>query len=106
MAFEGILERVGAYYAARLRAHGATAQGVDWSSDESQRLRFAQLLSLCDRSRRFSLNDVGCGYGALLDELAAQNADVDYRGLDISSEMIASARQRHANAFLDRKSVV
>jgi SAM-dependent methyltransferase len=99
MAFEGILEKVGAYYGAKLTAHGANAQGVDWNSEDSQRLRFRELLTVCDRSKRFSLNDVGCGYGALLDYLAKEGFDVEYRGYDIAAEMIASAQQIHPNAY-------
>ena len=69
MSYDRIRESVQQYYGEKIKAHGATAQGVDWNSPESQRLRFVQLLKLVDRSRCFTINDYGCGYGALADYL-------------------------------------
>jgi SAM-dependent methyltransferase len=91
-----ILARVEAYYTGRLHEHGATPRGVDWSSAESQRLRFDQLLRLRDRDGPFSLVDYGCGYGALLDYLVERGDAVAYTGFDVSPDMIATARRLHA----------
>lgn len=68
--------------------------GVDWTCEPTQQLRFVQLLRLCDFSARFSINDVGCGYGALLTFLAKRypRAQLDYFGTDLSEAMIAQAR--------------
>ena len=84
------------YYTDTLQAHGATPHGVDWACRPTQELRFVQLLKLCDFSAPFSLDDLGCGYGALLAYLAWRHpiAEVDYLGVDLSSEMIAAARRR------------
>jgi SAM-dependent methyltransferase len=72
---------------------------VDWNSPESQELRFEQLLSVADREPgRFTLNDFGCGYGALVGFLRARELDVDYRGYDLSESMLAHARQEHGAA--------
>jgi SAM-dependent methyltransferase len=98
VSFARILDQVGAYYGAKLVEHGATPRGVDWSSPESQRIRFEQLLSVCDTSARFSLNDFGCGYGALLGFLRERTIDVDYRGHDFAPEMIAQARELYPAA--------
>ena len=65
MSHDRILREVDRYYSGKLKAHGATARGVDWNSTESQRMRFDQLLKICDRRAPFTLNDYGCGYGAL-----------------------------------------
>lgn len=80
------------YYAGKLGAHGATALGVDWNSERSQLLRFEQLARVTDGSVAFSLNDLGCGYGGLHAFLERRGARVDYLGIDISPDMIASAR--------------
>ncbi|MBR0899859.1 class I SAM-dependent methyltransferase [Bradyrhizobium tropiciagri] len=86
------------YYSGTLERHGPTPLGVDWPNVLSQHLRFVQLLKLCDFARPFSLNDFGCGYGALLEFLATRHGDaeVTYRGIDISPAMIAAARARWA----------
>jgi SAM-dependent methyltransferase len=93
---EGPRETARAYYAERLRQHGASARGVDWPSAASQYLRFAQLMKACDLSQAFSVNDFGCGYGALLDYFAFRGIDtaVRYTGIDVSAEMVAAARAK------------
>ena len=59
-------------------------------------MRFVQLLKLCDFSAPFSLNDIGCGYGALCAFLAMRHAgtEIDYCGVDLSRAMISRARRR------------
>lgn len=98
MTFDKILERVERYYSQKVSAHGATAQGADWNSVESQRLRFYELLKVCERTRAFSLNDYGCGYGALADYMTEKGLVFQYCGFDISEIMIAAARELHAGA--------
>ena len=89
------LAGVARYYAEKLALHGASARGVDWSSSESQELRFAQLARVCEAEAAFSLNDIGCGYGALFDFLRSLGKDCDYLGVDISEAMIAKALELH-----------
>lgn len=82
------------YYTQKVLAHGASPLGVDWTCQPTQELRFVQLLKLCDFGQPFSLNDVGCGYGALLAFLAKRHrgAKVDYLGTDLSQAMIDQAK--------------
>jgi SAM-dependent methyltransferase len=84
------------YYSEKLKRHGPTAPGVDWPSVASQYLRFVQLLRVCDFSRPFSINDFGCGYGALLEyfEYRRSAVPIRYHGVDISPPMIEAARLR------------
>jgi SAM-dependent methyltransferase len=93
--FVEIERRVGDYYSRKLAEHGATHAGVDWNSEDSQRLRFEQLLRIASGEDRFSLLDWGCGYGALLDHLGP---GVEYVGYDVSAEMVAAAREQHPGA--------
>lgn len=97
--FDSIERRIGDYYAGKLAEHGATPSGVDWNSENSQRLRFAQLLKIVDVPGPFSLNDYGCGYGALIDHLRAEDAPFSYRGFDVAEAMVAEARRRHGDRF-------
>lgn len=95
-AAEALLGPVRRYYDRRLRAHGPTHRGVDWRSRPLQELRFAQLIQVVPAGRgrpgSWSLNDHGCGCGALYGWLRARRAPVDYLGFDLSEEMIRSAR--------------
>ena len=97
------------YYAERVRRYGSTPRGVDWTCIASQELRFVQLMKLCDFTVPFSLNDVGCGYGALVGYLAMRhgNAEINYLGIDLIDAMVRRARRlwRAHNwaAFVARK---
>jgi SAM-dependent methyltransferase len=94
-----LLDEVATYYAGKLAEHGDTPRGVDWNGEESQMVRFAQLCKIIDsKTPNFSLNDLGCGYGALLDYLRDKHAACTYLGVDVSHEMIKVAEQRHAAA--------
>jgi SAM-dependent methyltransferase len=95
MSFNNILTRVQEYYDEKIRTHGPVARGVDWNSPESQELRFAQLVKLIDPSQPFTVNDFGCGYGALADYLEKSGFQFNYVGFDISAEMIEKAVELH-----------
>ena len=88
---------VAAYYSDRVRKYGATAAGVDWRDEASQELRFAQFQYLWRRQQGFSLNDLGCGYGALYAYLRKRRKQVTYLGIDLSDDMLAIGRKRYRN---------
>jgi hypothetical protein len=92
-----ITDRVELYYSSKVAEHGPTPRGVDWNSRESQELRFAQLLKVCDAGAPFSVNDYGCGYGALVEALDAQETNFSYRGFDLSAAMVAEAERMFGN---------
>jgi SAM-dependent methyltransferase len=89
-----LLEGVASYYAEKLAQHGPTAAGVDWNSGHSQELRFEKLLLVVDEREAVSINDYGCGYGALAGYLATAGLELDYYGFDVAPEMIEVARAR------------
>ncbi len=93
-----LLDEVAKYYSKKLAQHGETPLGVDWNGEESQTLRFKQLCKIIDENNgNFSLNDLGCGYGALLPYLQSNFSKFQYFGIDISSEMIKAARRKYLN---------
>lgn len=95
MSFHDITNRVERYYQDKVLEHGPVARGVDWNSPESQELRFTQLLKVVDPSEPFSINDFGCGYGALVNSLTAIGIPFTYRGFDLSEAMVDQARALH-----------
>ena len=90
-----ILNEVADYYSSKLAEHGDCPRGVDWNGEASQVLRFEQLTKIIKQDEGFSLNDLGCGYGALLDYLRSQYKDIIYHGCDVSADMVKAARTRH-----------
>jgi cyclopropane fatty-acyl-phospholipid synthase-like methyltransferase len=89
-----LIEEVAAYYSSKLAQYGQTPRGVDWNGEEGQMLRFEQLCKLIEVRDRFSLNDLGCGYGAFYDFLASRYGRIAYVGIDISEPMIRAAEER------------
>lgn len=92
-----LLTEVANYYSEKLVEHGETPKGVDWNGEVSQALRFKQLCKIIDGRSQFSLNDLGCGYGALIDFLSTRFSGFSYFGIDVSESMIESAGRRYRN---------
>lgn len=90
-----ILKNVANYYTGKLSEFGDTPRGVDWNGEESQLLRFQQLLKMVDSADPFSIIDLGCGYGALYDYLSKIDQHFQYIGYDISNAMIEAAKCRY-----------
>jgi SAM-dependent methyltransferase len=88
-----LLDAVQRYYSQKITEHGPTARGVDWNSEASQELRFEQLLKVCDLDSTFTINDYGCGYGALAHYLDERGCRFRYTGFDISGRMVEQARE-------------
>jgi SAM-dependent methyltransferase len=95
MSSVDIASRVAEYYSGKLREHGATHRGVDWSTAESHTLRHAQFLRLVDGAGADSVLDYGCGYGSLGEYLESAGRPLRYQGYDVAEEMVAAARERH-----------
>jgi len=89
------LDKIASYYSTKLAEHGQTPRGVDWNGEESQVLRFAQLSKLIDVDQPFSINDLGCGYGAMFEYLDRIFPVQRYFGQDVSAAMIDAAQHRH-----------
>jgi cyclopropane fatty-acyl-phospholipid synthase-like methyltransferase len=89
-----LLIEVAEYYTSKLAQHGEIPRGVDWNGEESQTLRFEQLCRIVSVSKHFSVNDLGCGYGAFYDFLAHRHESFSYSGIDVSESMIRAAKRR------------
>src|SRR3569833_2064964 len=92
-----LLHEIAYYYSEKLAQHGETPRGVDWNGEESQKLRFEQLCKIVAIPNFFSQNDLGCGFGALLEVIANKNQAFSYLGIDVSEDMVQAAKQRHQN---------
>lgn len=92
-----IHNEVADYYTAKLAEHGESPLGVDWNGAEGQILRFRQLCRVIDPVKAFSVNDLGCGYGAMFDYLAVEYAQFTYCGIDVSDSMVLAAQARYCD---------
>ena len=89
------LDRIAEYYAVKLRHHGAQPAGVNWGTSQQQEMRHTQLLRVCGVDRNESVNDYGCGYGALAARLRRDGYSGDYVGYDICVDMVRVAADLH-----------
>jgi SAM-dependent methyltransferase len=88
------------YYTNKIKKYGATPQGVDWNGNESQTIRFKELTKIINQSK-FSLSDIGCGYGKLSEYLNLYFKNCTYTGYDLSLEMIKNAKLKYANSNIN-----
>ena len=92
------LEGITGLYTRDLDVHGVCPKSVGWKDEASQRLRFEKLAQVIDlRTGRegISVNDFGCGYGAMfryLDEIPSVRL-IQYYGYEISEKMLAAAEK-------------
>lgn len=93
-AYSRVLAEVAAVYHCTLEEYGPVANGVAWGSGESQHRQFEILTSSVDRARPLTVNDIGCGYGALFDYLDAHFRLEGYCGTDICEAMVDAAAAR------------
>ena len=85
-----ILKDVEDFFDNRIEDYGATLEGLDYNSKESQEIRFDQLLKIINTPEKFSVIDYGCGFGSLAHFMQKKDYKFDYWGFDISNEMVKS----------------
>ncbi|MBL7936517.1 MAG: methyltransferase domain-containing protein [Bacteroidia bacterium] len=94
---DNILKQVNSYYTQKIIQNGATPQGVDWNSLESQQLRFEVLSTVITEKQNFSVLDYGCGFGSMYEYFKQKYFDFNFTGFDISEEMISEALKIYAD---------
>lgn len=92
------IDQICEYFDQKLKTYGATPQGADWNSDNSQETRFEQLCKIIEDPNHATLLDYGCGYGALYDYLVKKGYHLDlYVGYDILESMVTEGKRQHVN---------
>ncbi len=90
------MDSIQGYFQQRLDQHGATPQGADWNSVESQEIRFEQLTKVIEVKTDFTILDYGCGYGGYADYLAKNGFRFSrFYGVDILEDMVIKAKELH-----------
>ncbi len=99
VVFPTHLDRLSKIFSLRVQQYGSTPAGVLWKDKDGQRLRFEVLCDILNdtpTSAAITIADLGCGYGAFFDFLAAHPRlpQFDYTGYDISADMVTRAQGR------------
>jgi len=91
------LNQIAKWYSGCLRTFEAEPRGVNWKDEASQKLRFEKLMWVVHENREdseISVNDLGCGYGALYNYITKCSLKISkYYGYDISEDMLTAARE-------------
>jgi SAM-dependent methyltransferase len=85
------LAGVAAIYHCTLEEYGRSASGVAWKTAEDQFRRFEILTAGINNDQPLTVNDVGCGYGALFGFLDRRFQLAGYCGSDICESMVEAA---------------
>ena len=70
-----------------------SVKSLGWGSEESQKIRFENLVDQIDINA--SILDVGCGYGDLSKNF------INYHGIDIREDAIIEAKKRYTNKYFE-----
>lgn len=89
---QAIIEKNSQYFLRTLQEHGATPKGVDYNSEQSQEIRFQQLIRMVDSSQSYSLIDYGCGYGGMFAYLLKMKHSLIYYGYDLLEPMVTAGK--------------
>lgn len=100
---KALLKSISRYYSKKIVEHGPNNLGVDWKSENEQRLRFYQLLKVVG-DKNDSLLDYGCGYAALAQHMRNSGYTGNYYGFDISIQMLKTAAKEQSG--LNRISLI
>ena len=82
------------HYNQRILKFGPSNTALQWNSEYSQYKRYHILLSKLPKNTR-TLCDVGCGCGDLFHFIKLNKLPLDYRGIDISANMIIAAQNAY-----------
>ena len=80
------------YYEKKLKTYRKGPKAVNWRNKKTQFLRFKKICEVGPLNKKTIL-DVGCGLGHLNKYLEMNKFKTEYKGMDISKQMIESAKE-------------
>lgn len=98
-------DEIATYYDGLVQEFGHQPEACDYGSPESQHAKF-QVLAEVQPLRGKSILDVGCGFADFADYLRIDQKDIDYTGIDLSSEMIEQASSRRPDLDLYQENIL
>ena len=92
-------KKISSIYSKRFNDHHDSPKGVFWNSSLSQDLRLNIILNkiiIISKSNKFSIADIGCGYGRLLSIIEERTfkKKIYYNGYDINKDFILFCKKQ------------
>ncbi|MBU0574470.1 MAG: class I SAM-dependent methyltransferase [Candidatus Margulisbacteria bacterium] len=96
------------YYEGLLLEHGDHFLSLDWKDPNNQKLRFRIFEELIRTipMKKFSVLDVGCGFGDLYGHLNRAGLRFDYTGVDISEKLLEVAAKKYPKAMFEARDIL
>jgi len=84
------------FYISALKQHGNSAKGINWSSKQSQEIRFKTILELLPEDlSEFTIGDAGCGFGDFYSYMIIhKKKPKKYLGIDSLTQMCAITKKQ------------
>lgn len=82
------------FYNKRVLIYGDSIETLDWSSKYAQLIRFKILTEIGDLKGK-SILDIGCGLADLYVFIQSKDIEVEYTGIDLSSEIIKICKKKY-----------
>ncbi len=88
------------HYEKCFERYGDCAKGVDWPNEEDALKRYRLMLSAISQDK-YTLLDIGCGTGKLLELIKQQKYPIQYTGLDLSNLFVDHCKKKFpSNSFI------
>ncbi|MCD6173396.1 MAG: class I SAM-dependent methyltransferase, partial [Sulfurimonas sp.] len=88
------------FYTSAIDMHGTTAKGVNWTSKETQEIRFDVILDMLPKEIN-SLADAGCGFGDFYTYMnKKKRTPKKYIGIDSLIDMYSIASNNTAQEII------
>jgi len=88
------------FYTSAIKMYGTSAKGVNWTSRQTQEIRFDTILKLLPKNIN-SLVDAGCGFGDFYTYMKNKKRTAQkYIGIDSLSDMYSIASQNTAQEII------
>ena len=84
------------FYNQQIKQYGPSTDALVWHSEDTQRIRYDILCSDLPTTCQ-TIVDIGCGCGDLYHYLKSHHPPYQYKGMDISANMIVAAQQAYPN---------
>lgn len=98
------------HYEQCLSLYGPTSKGMDWPNENDLEKRFTTLTEFINvnNTTKVKVLDLGCGVGLLLNFFSNNQllSFIDYKGIDISSDMIATASSIHPEFKFEQRDIL
>ena len=84
----------------RAKEYGADIKTLDWSNQKTQSIRFEVMSEIANLNNK-SILDVGCGFADYYTYLKEKDFDIEYKGIDISDEIVSLAKENKKNLDIE-----